>query len=172
MPRSIEGDRQTRPRCGGYNPTQIRILPQRTIGRADARIDGWARVATRQTPVKLHLSATPGNVFTRHGPGFVEVGGQRHSENVVVRVDQVVTGWAPAGFAGLTADDFAALLAYQPDIVLLGTGAMIRFPHPRLTQPLMAARIGLEIMDVPAACRTYNVLVAEGRNVLAALLLP
>jgi len=59
----------------------------------------------------------------------------------------------------------------QPDIVVLGTGASLRFPHPRLTRALLEQRIGLEVMDTAAACRTFNILAAEGRRVAAALML-
>ena len=58
----------------------------------------------------------------------------------------------------------------QPEVVLLGTGAKLRFPHPRLTRLLSDARIGIEVMDLQAACRTYNILMAEERKVAAALL--
>ena len=58
----------------------------------------------------------------------------------------------------------------RPEVILLGTGNRLQFPHPRLTQPLQQAGIGLEAMDTVAACRTYNILMAEGRQVLAALL--
>ena len=54
---------------------------------------------------------------------------------------------------------------------LRGTGARLRFPRPEITRPLIEARVGVEVMDVQAACRTYNILVAEGRKVAAALLL-
>jgi uncharacterized protein len=63
------------------------------------------------------------------------------------------------------------LLAHRPEIVLLGTGATQRFPHPRLSAPLAAARVGFEVMDTRAACRTYNILLGEGRRVVAAVLL-
>ena len=53
--------------------------------------------------------------------------------------------------------------------MLFGAGAAQRFPHPRLLAPLTDARVGLEVMDTPAACRTFNILAAEGRRVLAAL---
>ena len=79
-------------------------------------------------------------------------------------------GFAPQGFDALAEADFERLLETSPEIVLLGTGATQRFPHPRLTAPLHRARVGLEVMDTRAACRTYNILVAEGRNVTAALI--
>jgi len=80
------------------------------------------------------------------------------------------TGFAPAGFDGLEEADFERLLSHKPEVVLFGTGPAIRFPHPRLTRALTDARIGLEVMDTPAACRTFNILAAEGRSVIAALL--
>ena len=121
--------------------------------------------------MKLHLSTGAGNTFTGYGPGYVEINRERHDANLIVFPDRIVTGWATGGFEALTREDFAALLEWKPEIVLLGTGPKIRFPHPRLSGDLNAARIGLDVMDVQAACRTFNVLSAEGRRVAAALLL-
>jgi uncharacterized protein len=73
-------------------------------------------------------------------------------------------------FDELTADHFTALLAHAPELVVLGTGATKRFVHPRLTRALTAAGIGVESMTTPAACRTYNILMTEGRRVLAVFL--
>jgi len=88
----------------------------------------------------------------------------------VLTPETVTRGFAAAGFDALTERDFEALLASSPEIVLLGTGAMQRFPPPRITAPLLRARVGFEVMDTRAACRTYNILVGEGRNVAAALI--
>jgi len=121
--------------------------------------------------MKFHLNTAAGNLFTGYGPGYVEINRQRHQSNLLVTADEVTPGWAPNGFDRLGREDFANLLGFQPEIVLLGTGDTIRFPHPRLTQDLTAARIGVDVMDVYAACRTFNVLTAEGRKVLAALIL-
>jgi len=121
--------------------------------------------------MKFHLSATSGNVFTGYGPGYVEINKQRLGSNVLVMADSIEAGWLPGGFAALTREDFGSLLRFEPEIVLLGTGNAIRFPHPRLTADLTAKRIGVDVMDVSAACRTFNVLSAEGRKVLAALIL-
>ena len=117
--------------------------------------------------MKFHLSVAPGNVFTEHGAGYVRIGVLEYRENLI---DKIATGWAPGGFDALTANDFAMLAALEPEVVILGTGASMRFPHPRLTHPLSDARIGLEVMDTPAACRTFNILAAEGRKVAAAIL--
>src|SRR5262249_48695478 len=121
-------------------------------------------------PMKFHLTQTSSNLFKAHGPGFVQVNDERFEENVLVLADQVVPGWAPAGFAGLTDAGFEALLHYPAQIVGPGEGSRQHFPHPRLTAPLMKAGVGLEVMDTPAACRTYNILAGEDRRVLAAIL--
>ena len=85
--------------------------------------------------------------------------------------DDVVRGWAPAGFDALVEADYAALLVHEPEIVILGTGASQRFPHPRLLASLHRARVGVEPMATAAACRTFNILSSEGRRAIAALIL-
>jgi uncharacterized protein len=121
--------------------------------------------------MKFHLSATTGNVVTGHGPGWVRIGTTEYRENLVLTPDAATPGWAPGGFEALAEADFARLLDAKPDVVLLGTGRALRFPHPRLTRALAAAQVGLEVMDTAAACRTFNILSAEGRRVIAALIL-
>jgi uncharacterized protein len=121
--------------------------------------------------MKFHLSTPTGNVVTAMGKDWVRVGAQEYRAHFVLTADAVVEGFAPGGFDALTEADFAALLAHAPEIVLLGTGATQRFPHPRLVRALAEARVGLEVMDTAAACRTFNILAAEGRRVVAALLL-
>jgi len=138
-------------------------LPQCTIGRR-AGI-GYLR------GMKFHLSAGSGNVVTGVGPGWVRIGVVEYRENLVLTAETVATGWAVGGFDALAEGDFAGLVPMAPDVVVLGTGAALRFPHPRLTRALVEARIGLEAMDTAAACRTFNILAAEGRRVAAALLL-
>ena len=121
--------------------------------------------------MKFHLSTATGNVVTGLGPGWIRVGTDEYRENVVLTSEAVATGWAASGFEGLTDEDFSQLLTQKPEVVLFGAGASIRFPHPRLTRPLTDAGVGVEIMDTPAACRTFNILAAEGRSVVATLLL-
>jgi uncharacterized protein len=121
--------------------------------------------------MKFHLQAPAANVVTGCGPGWIRVGATEYRANVVLLPDSVVEGWTAAGFDALAAPDFERLLAHQPEIVLLGTGPTQRFPHPRLLAALTAQRIGVEVMDTRAACRTFNILVAEGRRVAAALLI-
>ena len=121
--------------------------------------------------MKLHQAgALPANSFTGYGEHYVMVNGRRYESSLVVLPGQVLD-WKVKSFDALTTQDFSILQGLGVEIVLLGTGARQRFPHPRLTASLGAARIGLEVMDVKAACRTYNILVAEERKVAAALLI-
>jgi uncharacterized protein len=121
--------------------------------------------------MKFHLQAPAANLVTGAGPGWIRVGADEYRTHLLLLPDGVVSpGWAPAGLDALAAADFAALLTHTPEIVLLGTGATQRFLHPRVLAPLTDARIGVETMDTGAACRTYNILVGEGRRVVAALL--
>jgi uncharacterized protein len=101
----------------------------------------------------------------------VRIGGTEYRENLVLTPGTIVPAWAAGGFDGLADSDFADLLPHKPEVVLFGAGAAIRFPHPRLTRALTDAAVGIEVMDTPAACRTFNILAAEGRAVVAALLL-
>jgi uncharacterized protein len=120
--------------------------------------------------VKLHASRASGvNTITGYGEGYVMVNGERRDASLVVLPDRIEP-WEGKEFSRLTQEDFLFLKDLGAEIVLLGTGPRQRFPHPRLTAALAQARIGLEVMDVQAACRTYNILVAEERKVAAALL--
>jgi len=120
--------------------------------------------------VKLHASAPSAlNAFTAYGEGYVVVNSQRHETNLIVLPEKVLP-WDVAGFADLKESDFQLFMDMNLEILLLGTGPTQRFPHPRLTQALAAKRVGVEAMDLQAACRTYNILVAEERRVAAALL--
>ena len=109
-------------------------------------------------------------MFTTHGQGHVDVNGERYDRSIAVRADGVRTDWPPAGFDELTEADFEYFLELKPDVLLFGTGATQRFAHPRLYRALTDAGIAVEFMDTPAACRTYNILVAEDRHVVAAIL--
>lgn len=120
--------------------------------------------------MKLHATGPSGvNTITGYGEGYVLINGERHESSLVVMPDRL-EAWSAGAFDQLTADDFAFLKELRAEIVLLGTGPRQRFPHPRLTAALAQAGIGLEVMDLRAACRTYNILVAEERKVAAVLL--
>jgi|SoimicmetaTmtHMA_FD_contig_111_4150_length_4513_multi_3_in_0_out_0_3 uncharacterized protein len=122
-------------------------------------------------PLKLHLeSRTALNTFTGYGEGYVMVNGERIERSVVVLPDRILTDWPAGRFDELVPEHFAALADLGREIVLLGTGNRLRFPRPEIIRPLIGAGIGVEVMDLQAACRTYNILMAEERKVAAALL--
>jgi len=121
--------------------------------------------------LKLHADApTSLNTVTAYGPGFIEINKTRHTGHLLLLPDAPVQPWPPPAFDELRREDFDALLDLRPEVVLLGTGRRQRFPPPRLTAGIGRARVGFEVMDTAAACRTYNILMSEGRRVLAAFL--
>ena len=121
--------------------------------------------------MKLHADPpTSLNTVTGYGPGFIEVNKSPHRGHLLLMPESPARPWPAAGFEALRPEDFEALLVLRPEVVLLGTGRQQRFPHPRLTSVLAQAGIGFESMDTAAACRTYNILMSEGRRVLAAFL--
>ncbi len=120
--------------------------------------------------LQLHIP-TAHKTFTSHGTGYVKVNGERFEHSIVVTPEQVLTDWSAPDFAALNEGHFAYILALKPEVLILGTGSQLRFPAPRLYRMLTAAGIGVECMDTPAACRTFNILMAEGRKVAAAILL-
>ncbi|SMC29764.1 Uncharacterized conserved protein, contains Mth938-like domain [Andreprevotia lacus DSM 23236] len=116
-----------------------------------------------------HTSADHLNQFTTYGDGFVKINGVDYRGSVIVTQTEV-REWRPARFEDLTEADFACLLELKPEMVLFGTGKGIRFPHPKLTRALAEAHVGLDMMDTGAMCRTFNILTAEERRVVAVLL--
>ncbi len=119
----------------------------------------------------IHHLSDSAQAITAYGPGFIILNGERIDKSLVVSPTRSLRVWAES-FERLTCDHFEQLLVLQPELVLLGTGAVFRFPAPGLTRSLLAAGIGVECMDTAAACRTYTVLSSEGRQVVAALILP
>jgi uncharacterized protein len=121
--------------------------------------------------LKLHQSTPAGiNIFTAYGEGYVTVNHERYEGNLIVLPESIVSHWSTATVATLGEADMNKLLDLGTEIVLLGTGNRLRFPAGSLLRPFAPAGIGLEVMDLQAACRTYNILAAEGRRVAAALL--
>jgi uncharacterized protein len=110
------------------------------------------------------------NAIARHGPDGVVVNGATWTESVVVPWRTPPFAWQASSFEVLTAAHFERLAALAPELVIFGSGARLRFPAPALWRRLIEAGIGFETMDTAAACRTYNVLLAESRSVVAALL--
>ena len=122
--------------------------------------------------MKLHLARIDKqNAFTGYGEGYVLVNGRRYESSLLVLPGQLIENWGVADVGTLGDDQISFLAGLSMEIILLGTGSELRFPRPRQLLPLAVAGIGVEVMDTRAACRTYNVLLAEGRNVAAALIL-
>jgi len=122
--------------------------------------------------LKLHLDpATTKNTITGYGEGYVMVNRQRFERSLVVLPDRILLDWPPSRFDDLAPEHLAALAGLDREIILLGTGTRLRFPRPEIMQSLMRSGVGVEVMDVQAACRTYNILLAEDRRVAAALLI-
>lgn len=125
-----------------------------------------------RTALALHLDTNSNrNLFTEYGEGYVAVNGKQYRQAVVVMAGEVRTDWTAANFASLKQAHFDYFLALKPEVLLLGTGAKQQFAHPSLYRELIQAGISIEFMDTPAACRTYNILVAEDRKVVAAVLI-
>ncbi|SEK21933.1 Uncharacterized conserved protein, contains Mth938-like domain [Roseateles sp. YR242] len=112
-----------------------------------------------------------GNNISRHDGQSVWVNGVEHRRSLLVPWQGTVVEWTLTRFEDLTAEHFERIRALKPELVIFGSGSRIRFARPQLYRALIDARIGMETMDIGAACRTYNVLASEGRSVLAALLI-
>lgn len=110
-----------------------------------------------------------------YGPGWVGLGNHGVAEkidySIVIGSRGEKLAWDCPRFEQLTAEHFELLAKLQPELVIFGSGTRLRFPPPALLRTLMTQRIGFETMDTLAACRTYNILAGEGRNVIAALLI-
>ena len=110
------------------------------------------------------------NTITGYGDGYVEINQIPYNHAVLLSSDGAISAWPVALFDGLKESDFAQMVDLKPELILIGTGSRQRFPKPELLKSLILAKIGFEIMDSQAACRTYNILVGEGRQVLLALI--
>ncbi|MCC7549495.1 MAG: Mth938-like domain-containing protein [Burkholderiales bacterium] len=121
--------------------------------------------------MKFHQSRISGqNQFTGYGTDYVSINGERHERSLIVLPDRLLP-WQIASFEALSEPDFEDLAALGLEVLLLGTGPRLRFPARTVARALAQAGTGLEVMDTPAACRTYNILLAEQRRVGAAVLI-
>lgn len=118
--------------------------------------------------VSLELPDT--QYFIRsYRPGEITTNQGVHHSSLLIS-NQHLVEWAPQNLAELQTAHFTEVLALKPQLIIVGVGAVHRFPETALLAPLYQAKIGVEIMSTEAACRTYNILASEGRKVLAALL--
>lgn len=110
------------------------------------------------------------HVVRGYGPGVLRIGDRSYDASLIVTATTLIEHWRPRRMAELALDDLEPVIALQPEVLLVGSGQRQVFPDRAILAALYRARVGFEIMDTGAACRTYNVLVAEGRKVAAALI--
>lgn len=122
--------------------------------------------------MKLHpANFSQQYIFTGYGDGYVSINRVRYEKNLIVLPDHLIEDWPVMSVAQLEVQHFESLAQHTPEIIILGTGAGHQFPNHTLLSQLAKMGIGIEIMDTKACCRTYNILVEEGRRVAAALLI-
>ncbi len=122
--------------------------------------------------MKLHAQLTAGlNAITAYGTDHFAVNGQILHSSFIVTPDRLIAPWSPCQMSALTKADIVKIAELDCPIVLLGTGRKQCFPPPAVLRPLIEKGIGVEVMDSLAACRTYSILLAEGRMVAAAIML-
>ncbi len=122
--------------------------------------------------MKLHLTTAENNhLITGYSESYIEVNKLRHAGSLIVMPQELILDWDVKSFSDLTEQHLSKIAEFNSEVVLLGTGEKHQFLHPRIYQALAAKGIPIECMTTAAACRTYNILMSEGRNVLAALVL-
>lgn len=137
-----------------------------------ARICESVSASATGSPMKLHTSSTEKyQTVTGYDQSGVEINAKRYDYSVVVMPEVAPRAWNVASFDELTPAHFETIAADKPDVVILGTGERQRFVHPKLVASLSGQRIGVESMDSHAACRTYNILMGEGRKATLALII-
>jgi len=122
--------------------------------------------------MKLHLTtAENNNLITAYSQSYIEVNKQRYARNLIVMPQELIVDWDVNSFSDLTKQHLSKIAEFNSEVVLLGVGEKHQFLHPKIYQSLTDKGIPVECMTTGAACRTYNILMSEGRNVLAALIL-
>ena len=121
--------------------------------------------------MKLHQIDLAGvNLVHSFRSGKFNINNTQYKQSIIVSADNVIENWKPQYFNQLTIQDFELLASFDAEIVILGTGEKLRYPSSDLLEPLRKQKSGFEIMNTEAACRTYNILIGDGRNAIAALL--
>ncbi len=120
--------------------------------------------------MKLSAESSSGNVIRSFRPGELRLSEQSFDSHVILSASKIIPDWKPAPFQELSIADFEPAIALDPEIILFGTGVQQKFPDNALMIEIMRQGIAFEVMDTAAACRTFNVLISEFREVVAALL--
>ena len=119
--------------------------------------------------MKLHADGTASRI-TSYGPRYFVIGDRIVREGIIICADGTVTPWRPAVLADLDERHIQQIISFEPEVVLLGTGTRQEFPGSELLRFFVEKGLGVEVMDTAAACRTFNVLASESREVVAGLL--
>lgn len=119
--------------------------------------------------MKLTLETSDVNLVSAWEPAAIRIGDKWLRSHLILSAQDILLYWAVTSPKTLKAADLQPAINLNPKIVLLGTGRHLVLPNTDLMTDLAIQGVGLEIMDTPAACRTYNLLVHEGRDVVAAL---
>ena len=120
--------------------------------------------------MRFAQDSADGNLIQAYRQGEIIVNERKISRSVVITADEIIE-WPPQHFADITPEHLDRLADYRPEIVILGTGKRQQFPPPHFPVGLQTQGIGVEVMNTDAACRTFNVLMSEGRRVVAAIIL-
>ena len=112
-----------------------------------------------------------GHRIDSYGAGWISLAGRRYTESFILTPTDIITPWEPVSLAALRSQHLTPIVDLAPHVVLIGSGKLPALLDPALYAPLLAAGIGVEVMTTAAACRTYNILMAEGRTVVAGLIL-
>ncbi|AKJ94892.1 MULTISPECIES: Mth938-like domain-containing protein [Thioalkalivibrio] len=110
-------------------------------------------------------------IVTGYESGRVGINQIAHSRSLIVRPHELRTDWPVDSVEQLGVDHLQAILDAPPEVLLIGTGTVQQFPDRAVWRHLRSQGLGVEIMDTAAACRTYNLIMAEGRDVAAALII-
>lgn len=121
--------------------------------------------------MKIEIETGSDNRIKFYGPGELIINESRYTASLILTPQHIISDWPPQRFVELEPEHFEPFIAIQPEVVIVGTGNSLRFPSAETLNPLIAHELGYEIMDTGAACRCYNILMTEGRNVAAALLM-
>jgi len=120
--------------------------------------------------MRFAQDSADGNLIQAYRQGEIIVNERKINHSVVITANEIIE-WLPQQFADITPEHLDRLADYRPEIVILGTGKRQQFPPPHFPVGLQTQGIGVEVMNTDAACRTFNVLMSEGRRVVAAMIL-
>lgn len=122
--------------------------------------------------MRLELDYGTGRYQIRsYRPGAITVNDEVLTRSFIIMPDQLIRDWPPQSFEDVAREHFDGIVKLQPEILIFGTGTRLRLARGGLTASVLDKGIGVETMDTAAACRSYSVLMAEGRRVAAALLM-